>query len=292
MHARVCYPILSPLRVLICLLSLASLSAIYIGERFSAANEGLDNSAKSGTIPAKSSPHYFQDSTQIGIDFAMFFMAAFVFFRPQTSYWWVAGSVRRTIVGWTMAGLGAGYAINQLVQILTTGDPVYAEDGKTQVGISTSGCTAHVYDLTRGRCYIQMGVSVADMTWALLVVVECALWVIQRQDRVWHAQKANHEIQNAVLHQPTVEMNEVRVVAVSEGPHQLFEDVPASSVQDQVDETLPKYAYNDATNAPERLRGALAERLHGSSSSVSESPSSAAPPALAPSSTMPPSYTE
>ncbi|GJJ69270.1 hypothetical protein EMPS_01616 [Entomortierella parvispora] len=304
MRAPICYPLLGPLRILICFLSLISLIAIYIGKRLSTANESSDAVAPSGTILAKNSDKYFQDDTQLGLDYAIFFMALFIYFRPQTSYWWAAGPWRRMIVSWIMAGLGAGYAINQLVQILTTDDPAHSVD---QIGNLPKGCSVHVYDLTRGRCYIQMGVSAAEMFWALLVVLEGGLWAMQRGDKVWHAQKANSEVQNAVLYQPTntlptadasdeemdgsVELEEIRV-----------EGGGLSSPTFQEDEPLPKYQVKapkgqpriiDATHPPERLREAVEERLHQDIPSGSSSSTASAPPAsLVPSSSMPPSYSE
>lgn len=311
-----CYPLLGPLRIIICILSLGSLIAIYIGKRLSSANEDLDASAASGTILAKDSKNYFQDETQIGVDFAIFFMALFVFYRPQTSYWWAAGPLRRTAVCWTMAGLGAGYAINQLVHILASGDPVYGP-GSTLIGFSRKGCSAEIYDLTRGRCNIQLWASGVEILWALLVVIEGALWVIQRNDKAWHAQKANFEVQNAVLYQPTItlpapstspdgvvdtmELDEIHVIPSSSGQRQHVEGEGEFTAP--VDEALPTYQYKaprgqpriiDATNPPERLREALEGRLqNGASSSSSHSPAPAPEPAPpAHSTTMPPSYTE
>ena len=315
------YPLLGPLRIFICILSLISLIAIYIGKRLSTANEDLDAAAAKGTILAQDSKKNFQDETQIGLDFAIFFMALYVFFRPQTSYWWAAGQLRRSIVCWTMAGLGAGCASNQLFQILTSGDPVYisAPGGSEQIDISPRGCSAHIYDLTRGRCWIQMGASAAEILWALLVILEGGLWVIQRRDKTWHAQKANFEVQNAVLYQPTItlptpgesqdgvedtmELDEIHVVPNTSGQRQHVEDEDVSGSTAPVDEALPTYQYKaprgqlriiDATHPPERLTEALEGRLQqGASSGTFPSTASAPEPApLAHSTTMPPSYTE
>ncbi|KAG0041256.1 hypothetical protein BGZ83_002083 [Gryganskiella cystojenkinii] len=261
------------------------------------------------------SKSYFQDNEQIGVNFTMCFMALWVFFRPQTSYWWAAGRFRRMISCGVMAGVGGGFAINQLINIQSSGDPLFAADGTTKIGYSTQGCHADKYDLTRNRCFIQLGVSSVELLWALLVLLEGCIWVGQRSDKEWHARKANFEVQNAVLYQPTItlpsttaglnsnhnvvgqdpiELNEVRVVASeAEGTEQ------ASTLGD---ESLPNYTHKasmgqpaiiDATNPPERLREAIDRLQSPSNGSSSESvPQAPSVPTLATSSTLPPSYSE
>ncbi|KAF9101234.1 hypothetical protein BGX29_005870 [Mortierella sp. GBA35] len=193
MKYRFCYPLLVPIRILIALLTASNIISIFVGKRLSQDSLPPSTTLDPTTVPATlyASEDQFQDSEQAGINIALLAGTLYMLYRPRTRFWWLTSNLRLTILTWTFAILGIVYAVTQYVKIVSQ------RTGR-------SGCENVYFEYTRMRCRLQYGVCGSQVGWAVLLVLESFVMVQQKGDRKWNEQRADEEIQGAVMYRPDI----------------------------------------------------------------------------------------
>ncbi|KAF9546171.1 hypothetical protein EC957_010157 [Mortierella hygrophila] len=199
MKYRFCYPLLIPIRLLICLIALSNIICIFIGKRLS--KDTPPPSAPPEYSPPPNATSYpddvnydntaatekfFPDSEQLGLNICLLAATLYMLYKPGTRFWWLTSNFRLTILSWGFAIAGVYYSLTQYIRIV----PV------------NGGCGAEFFRYTRMRCWMQLGISASQTGWAVLLVWESFVMVKQKNDRKWNEQRADEELQGAVMYQP------------------------------------------------------------------------------------------
>ncbi|KAH7025478.1 hypothetical protein BKA57DRAFT_500012 [Linnemannia elongata] len=200
MKYRFCYPLIIPIRLLICLLTLSNIICIFAGKRLS--QDTPPPSAPPDYSPPPNTPtsypedvnydntaateKFFPDSEQLGLNICLLAATLYMLYKPGTRFWWLTSNFRLTILSWGFAIAGMYYALTQYIRIV----PV------------NGGCEAGFFRYTRMRCWMQLGISASQTGWAVLLVWESFVMVKQKNDRKWNEQRADEEVQGAVMYQP------------------------------------------------------------------------------------------
>lgn len=202
MKYRFCYPLLIPIRLLISLLTLSNIVSILIGKRLS--QDTLPPSAPPDYYPPTSYPEdvnydntaatekFFLDSEQLGVNICLLVPTLYMLYRPRTRFWWLTSNFRLTILSWGFAIAGCYFGLSQYIRIV----PVHGGCGKG--GESEGG----FFRYTRMRCRMQLGISASQVAWAILLLWESFVMVKQKNDIKWNEQRADEEVQGAVMYQP------------------------------------------------------------------------------------------
>lgn len=316
MNYRFCYALLIPIRLLICLLTLSNIISIFIGKRLS--EDTPPPSAPPDYSPPPNTPtsypedvnydntaateKFFPDSGQLGLNICLLAATLYMLYKPGTRFWWLSSNFRLTILSWGFAIAGMYYALTQYIRIL----PV------------NGGCEAGFFRYTRMRCWIQLGISASQTGWAILLILESFVMVKQKHDRKWNEQRADEEVQGAVMYQPDL----TTLPAGGEGGGRFSLEYDDRSVSEmemasrtgagigvgtgtvsnaidgghlggvgrvgaEVDEALPEYASRrprgqplivDATHPPRRLAGAVARRMQSESAAHTVPPTTSNTP--------------
>ncbi|KAG9070480.1 hypothetical protein KI688_008016 [Linnemannia hyalina] len=305
MKYRFCYPLLIPIRLLICLIALSNIICIFIGKRLS--KDTPPPSAPPEYSPPPNTTSYpedvnydntaatekfFPDSEQLGFNICLLAATLYMLYKPGTRFWWLTSNFRLTILSWGFAIAGVYYSLTQYIRIV----PV------------NGGCEAEFFRYTRMRCWMQLGISASQTGWAVLLVWESFVMVKQKNDRKWNEQRADEEVQEAVMYQPDLTALPVGGAAAGIGSDSLeYDDRSVDELElatrtgagtgvgtgtgagsDTIDhgylggvgrraeaeEALPEYASRrprgqplivDVTHPPRRLAGAVARRMQSES---------------------------
>ncbi|KAF9908115.1 hypothetical protein EC991_010243 [Linnemannia zychae] len=197
MKYRFCYPLLVPIRLLISLITLSNIICILVGKQLS--KDTPPPSAPTDTSTTSTNPKlnydgsaatekFFPDSEQVAINACVLAATLYMLYKPQTRFWWLTSNFRLTILSWGFAILGGYYALTQYIRIVTSN--------------AGGGCRSGFFQYTRMQCWMQFGVSGGEIAWAVLLIWESFIMVKQKNDRKWNEQRADEEVQAAVMYQP------------------------------------------------------------------------------------------
>ncbi|KAF9125298.1 hypothetical protein BGW39_007512 [Mortierella sp. 14UC] len=197
MKYRFCYPLIVPIRLLISLITLSNIICILVGKQLSKDTPPPSAPVDASTTAPNPQLNYdgtaatekfFPDSEQVAINACLLAATLYMLYKPQTRFWWLTSNFRLTILSWGFAILGGYYALTQYIRIVTSN--------------AGGGCGSRFFQFTRMQCWMQLGVSGGEVAWAVLLIWESFIMVKQKNDRKWNEQRADEEVQEAVMYQP------------------------------------------------------------------------------------------
>ncbi|KAF9929261.1 hypothetical protein FBU30_001743 [Linnemannia zychae] len=279
MKFRFCYPLLVPIRLLIAFITFSTVISIFVGKRLSQ-DTPPPSAPSDSTASDAATEDFYPDSAQAAVNSLLLIATLYMLYRPQTRYWWLTSNFRLTVISWGFAIIGCYYALSQYIRIMHV----------------HGGCESNYFRYTRMRCWIQLGASAGQVGWAALLILESFIMVKQKNDRKWNEQRADEEIQGAVMYQPdlsapswspvqerenreydsysedNLEMESRTGAGIGNGPDPREQSyrVHSETTSTVVEEHLPEYESRrprnqplivDTTHPPPRLAGAIARRM-------------------------------